>query len=118
MPIKGDFCRCIFPVSGYADALPMAKLTNPVAPPADARQKRIVILGLPPVDALDVIGPAEVFAWANHMAGAGMAPYVLELFCSSPDVHLESETGIGLKGHSTLEQECRIVEKRQPMTWP
>ena len=88
----------------------MAKLTNPVAPLADARQKRFVILGLPPVDALDVIGPAEVFAWANHMAGAGMAPYVLELVCSSPDVHLESETGIGLKGHSPLEQECRSNE--------
>ncbi|EJM21791.1 transcriptional regulator containing an amidase domain and an AraC-type DNA-binding HTH domain [Pseudomonas sp. GM18] len=85
----------------------MAKLTKPVVLPADARQKRVVILGLPPVDALDVIGPAEVFAWANQMADGGMAPYVLELVCSSPDVHLESETGIGLKGHSTLEQECR-----------
>jgi hypothetical protein len=52
----------------------MAKLTKPVAPPADARQKRVVILGLPPVDALDVIGLAEVFAWANQMADGGMAP--------------------------------------------
>ena len=67
MPIKGDFCR-------YADALPMAKLTKPVAPPADARQKRVVVLGRTPVDALDVIGPAEVFAWANQMADGGMAP--------------------------------------------
>lgn len=107
MPIKGDFCRYIFPVSGYADALPMAKLTKPAAPPADARQKRVVMLGLSPVNALDVIGMAEVFAWANQMAGGGMAPYVLELVCSSPEMHLESETGIGLKGHSTLEQECR-----------
>ena len=52
----------------------MAKLTKPVAPPADAGQKRIVILSLPPMDALDVIGPAEVFTWANQMADRGMAP--------------------------------------------
>jgi len=58
-------------IRGHAS---MAKLTKPVAPPADARQKRVVILGLPPVDALDVIGPAEVFAWANQMADGGMAP--------------------------------------------
>jgi transcriptional regulator GlxA family with amidase domain len=85
----------------------MKKLTKPVAPPADARQKRIVILGLPPVDALDVIGPAEVFAWANQLHKGETAPYTLELICSAADVHLDSETGIGLKGHSTLEQERR-----------
>ncbi|WP_432783407.1 DJ-1/PfpI family protein [Pseudomonas corrugata] len=85
----------------------MKKLTKPGAPPANVRQKRIVILGLPPVDALDVIGPAEVFAWANQLDGAGLAPYVLELVSSAADVHLESETGIGFRGHSTLEQERR-----------
>ncbi|AXF25707.1 AraC family transcriptional regulator [Burkholderia pyrrocinia] len=85
----------------------MRKPTKPVAPPADAGQKRVVILGLPPVDALDVIGPAEVFAWANQLYGGGTAPYVLELVCSAADNHLDSETGIGLRGHSTLEQERR-----------
>jgi transcriptional regulator GlxA family with amidase domain len=83
----------------------MRKWTKPIAPPADPRQKRVVILGLPPVDALDVIGPAEVFAWANQLDGSGTAPYMLELVCSADDVYLDSETGIGLKGHSTLEQE-------------
>ncbi|MDR6496605.1 transcriptional regulator GlxA family with amidase domain [Paraburkholderia terricola] len=83
----------------------MRKRTKPVAPPAEPGQKRVVILGLPPVDALDVIGPAEVFAWANQLHGGESAPYVLELVCSAVDVHLDSETGIGLKGHSTLEQE-------------
>lgn len=85
----------------------MRKRTNPVAPPDGTGPKRIVILGLPPVDALDVIGPAEVFAWANQLHGGATAPYVLELVCSAADVHLDSETGIGLTGHRTLEQERR-----------
>lgn len=68
-------------------------------------QKRVVILGLPPVDALDVIGPAEVFAMANQLREDHASPYSLELVCSGPDVWMESETGIALRGHRTLEQE-------------
>ncbi len=68
-------------------------------------RKRIVILGLPPVDALDVIGPAEVFAYANQLNGGNATPYLVELVCASSDLHLESETGIALRGHRTLEQE-------------
>jgi transcriptional regulator GlxA family with amidase domain len=66
-----------------------------------------VILGLPPVDALDVIGPAEVFALANQLRAGESVPYSLELVCSGSDVYLESETGIGLKAHGTLKQEQR-----------
>jgi transcriptional regulator GlxA family with amidase domain len=76
-------------------------------PHAGVTRKRIVILGLPPVDALDVIGPAEVFALANHLRDGKPAPYALELVCSGSDVYLESETGIGLRAHRTLEQERR-----------
>ncbi|MFP3606508.1 GlxA family transcriptional regulator [Paraburkholderia sp. SIMBA_053] len=83
----------------------MSKRTKPLDPPAGATAKRVVILGLPPVDALDVIGPAEVFAWANQLHGGKTAPYALELVCAAANVHLESETGIGLMGHRTLEQE-------------
>jgi len=70
-------------------------------------QKRVVILGLPPVDALDVIGPAEVFALANKMHTGETAPYALELVSAGTDVCLESETGIGLRGHRTLANERR-----------
>lgn len=70
-------------------------------------RKRVVILGLPPVDALDVIGPAEVFTLANRLHSGGTAPYLLELVCPGPDLDLESETGIGLKAHRTVEQERR-----------
>jgi transcriptional regulator GlxA family with amidase domain len=67
-------------------------------------KKRIVILALPPVDALDVIGPAEVFAYANRLS-EGPAPYSLELVSATAELMLESDTGIGLQAHKTLEQE-------------
>ena len=71
-------------------------------------RKRVVILALPPVDALDVIGPAEVFAYANHPhQSARESPYVIELVSAGRDVHLASEIGIGLTAHRTLDQESR-----------
>ncbi|AUT66214.1 GlxA family transcriptional regulator [Paraburkholderia terrae] len=82
----------------------MRKASGPIS---GTTRKRVVILGLPPVDALDVIGPAEVFASANQLHAGAPAPYSLELVCAGSDVHLESETGIGLKGHRTLETERR-----------
>jgi transcriptional regulator GlxA family with amidase domain len=69
-------------------------------------KKRIVILALPPVDALDVIGPAEVFAYANRLSD-GPAPYSLELVSATAELTLASDTGIGLQAHKTLEQERR-----------
>lgn len=68
-------------------------------------QRRVVILGLPPVDALDVIGPAEVFAVANRFSAGAGTPYRLELVSSSADVQLQSATGIALMAHKTLAQE-------------
>lgn len=65
----------------------------------------MVILGLPPVDALDVVGPAEVFALANQFRADKTAPYALELVCAASDLLLSSDTGIGLLGHRTLEQQ-------------
>jgi transcriptional regulator GlxA family with amidase domain len=71
-------------------------------------KKRIVILGLPPVDILDVTGPAEVFGAANQLQVAGKAsPYALELISASADLWLPGETGIGLKAHKTLADERR-----------
>lgn len=69
------------------------------------RTKRVVILGLPPVDALDVIGPAEVFTVANDLYEGQAAPYSIELIASGADLQLASGTGIGLMAHKTLEQE-------------
>lgn len=85
----------------------MTKQKNPGKPLEGAAQRRVVILGLPPVDALDVIGPAEVFTFANYLRSGERAPYVLELVCAGPELYMESETGIGFRGHKTLEQESR-----------
>jgi transcriptional regulator GlxA family with amidase domain len=88
----------------------MRKSIKPRDGQISGSRKRIVILGLPPVDALDVIGPAEVFAVANDLHGGESAPYAIDLVCAGPDLHLETETGIGLIGHRTLEQERRAAK--------
>lgn len=64
--------------------------------------RRVVLLGLPPVDALDVIGPAEVFAFANYLSQEAVPPYRLELISAGPEPYMQSGTGIGLQGHGTL----------------
>ncbi|WP_412023761.1 GlxA family transcriptional regulator [Burkholderia cepacia] len=86
------------------DEAKMGKRTKPNERPKAGRHRRIVLLGLPPVEAIDVIGPAEVFSFANRLVD-GPAPYTIELVCCSADVYLDSEGGIGLRGHRTLEQE-------------
>ncbi|NUT79294.1 helix-turn-helix domain-containing protein [Pseudomonas sp. C1C7] len=83
----------------------MKKQSNSRARRGSPAQKRVVILGLPPVDSLDVIGPAEVFTVANRLYGREVAPYKLELISASADVQLPSATGIGLIAHKTLAQE-------------
>ncbi|WP_413456968.1 GlxA family transcriptional regulator [Herbaspirillum huttiense] len=75
------------------------------------KPKRVVILGLPPVDALDVTGPAEVFAYANRLSQPGAVPYQVELISAGADLYLESETGIGLRGHATLGQERKSAKR-------
>jgi transcriptional regulator GlxA family with amidase domain len=87
----------------------MSKRTALRDPSTTGRRKRIVLLGLPPVEAIDVIGPAEVFSFANRLID-GPASYKIELVCCSADLCLESEVGIGLRGHRTLEQERRRNE--------
>jgi transcriptional regulator GlxA family with amidase domain len=85
----------------------MTKRKPPSKPLDVATRRRIVILALTPVDALDVIGPAEVFTLANRLHGAAPTPYVLELLSPGADVNLESESGIALRAHRTIEQERR-----------
>ncbi|QWT22186.1 helix-turn-helix domain-containing protein [Bacillus sp. NP157] len=84
----------------------MSVRTGKPRPAGPVERKRVLILALPPVDALDVIGPAEVFAYANQLAD-GRTPYLLELVSPGDDVHVASETGIGLTAHHTLAREMR-----------
>lgn len=85
----------------------MSTITTLPAPASARRQRRVVILGLPPVDALDVIGPAEVFTLANRLIPDARAPYALDLVGARDDPFLETDTGIGLKVQRTLEDERR-----------
>jgi len=40
--------------------------------------KRVVLLVVPPVDELDLVGPAEVFGTANRLlGGGGRMPYAV-----------------------------------------
>lgn len=86
---------------------PVKQTLNSLMPWTVGKQKRIVILGLPPVDALDVIGPAEVFTLANQLRQGVREPYVVELVGASAEPYLDSQTGIGLKVHHTLAEERR-----------
>ena len=70
--------------------------------------KRVVILGLPPVEALDVVGPAEVFAYANRVyRGGERSPYKIEIVSAGSDVHIETGGVVGLTANKTLDQEIR-----------
>lgn len=73
--------------------------------------RRVVILGMAPVDALDVVGPAEVFAYANRLSTGKSRPYTIELVSAGSDLDVESETGIALRAHKTLEHE-RTSQKK------
>ena len=41
------------------------------------------------MDALDVIGPAEVFAYANLLSMASSEPYQVELVSAGADIYLQ-----------------------------
>ena len=49
---------------------------------ASSKPRRIVILAFPGVQPLDVIGPAEVFAGADGLAGGGA--YTVEVVAKEP----------------------------------
>jgi transcriptional regulator GlxA family with amidase domain len=66
-----------------------------------------VILGLPPADALDVVGPLEVFAFANSLYGKDPLPYEIELVTAGAETALDSSAGVGFIAHRTLKQEIR-----------
>ncbi|WP_410013923.1 GlxA family transcriptional regulator [Sodalis sp. RH24] len=63
--------------------------------------KKIVILGIPPIDLLNVAGPMEAFRLANTLA-ENKSPYQVELVSAGPDKTIETEAGISLLGHSAL----------------
>jgi transcriptional regulator GlxA family with amidase domain len=71
---------------------------------ATTRTRRIVVIVRPPVDALDVIGPAEAFGIANRLWPEMQPPYQVELVTSGSERFVSSEIGIGLHAHATLDE--------------
>ncbi len=66
--------------------------------------RRIVILAFPGVQPLDVIGPAEVFAGADQLAGGGA--YAIEVVARDPDPIMTRSSGYGIVPKTTTAR-CR-----------
>src|SRR5258705_4390239 len=59
----------------------------------------VVILGVPPVEELDLIGPLEVFAGANRVLGARGPAYDIRAVSSQPKPIIAGERGVSLLPH-------------------
>src|ERR1700680_3336966 len=59
----------------------------------------VVILGVPPVEELDLIGPLEVFASANLVLGARGPAYDIRVVSSQPKPIIAGECGVSLLAH-------------------
>ena len=59
----------------------------------------MVILGVPPVEELDLIGPLEVFAGANRVLGARGPAYDVRVVSSQPKPIIAGECGVSLLAH-------------------
>ncbi len=69
-----------------------------------SRQRRIVLLAFPGVQTLDLIGPAEVFAGADALAGGGA--YTVELVAKEPGPIATRSGAYGLVPKMTTDR-CR-----------
>ncbi|MEJ0069616.1 MAG: GlxA family transcriptional regulator [Pseudomonadota bacterium] len=57
--------------------------------------KRIVLLAVPPVEELDLVGPAEVFGTANRLLGSRKS-YAVEVVTTSRNRRIQGECGLSL----------------------
>lgn len=56
------------------------------------RQRRVVVLVVPPVEELDLVGPIQVLSSANRLAGAAI--YSVEVVTNRKDLKVEGEGGL------------------------
>src|SRR5260221_11992758 len=59
----------------------------------------VVILGVPPVEELDLIRPLEVFAGANPVLGPRGPAYDVRVVSSQPKPIIAGECGVSLSAH-------------------
>ena len=72
--------------------------------------RRIVFLAVPPISALDLIGPAEVFSLANALLAPKAPAYEIQVLNSENRHTIASESGIALQAHMTLAEERRNAQ--------
>jgi transcriptional regulator GlxA family with amidase domain len=72
----------------------MPKTSLVTRPPGRARlkQRRIVVVVVPPVEELDLVGPIQVFSAANRLAGRTV--YEVEIVTNRGDLRVEGEGGL------------------------
>ncbi len=59
----------------------------------------VVVLVVPPVDELDLVGPAEVFGTANRLLGGGRIRYAVEIVTTARDLRVDGECGLSFLAH-------------------
>jgi transcriptional regulator GlxA family with amidase domain len=90
MAVKPDPERGSRPVTGRA--------RGPARPPLS-----VAIVAVPPVRTLDIFGPAEVFADANHLHG-GSPVYAVQILSATEDRTIPSYLGIPLVADRTYRE--------------
>jgi transcriptional regulator GlxA family with amidase domain len=78
-------------------------------PPIGPALRRVAIVAVPPVRTLDVFGPAEVFADANHLNPAGTA-YKVEIISATEDRTIPSYLGVPLVADLTFREARQTVD--------
>jgi transcriptional regulator GlxA family with amidase domain len=56
------------------------------------RQRRVIVLVVPPVEELDLVGPIQVLSAANRLAGTPV--YSVEVVTNGADLKVEGEGGL------------------------
>ncbi|MEM9592714.1 MAG: AraC family transcriptional regulator, partial [Acidobacteriota bacterium] len=74
--------------------------------PVGSESRRIIFLAFSRVALLDLVGPWEVFSFANKLAVAESPPYDLELVSAEGSATIQSFGGISLASHCSAES-CR-----------
>jgi transcriptional regulator GlxA family with amidase domain len=70
--------------------------------------RHVAILCFPPVDLLDVAGPAEAFNLANVLS-APVQPYKVQVINAGTGLSIETEAGFAIHGHAALDSERDVV---------
>src|SRR5258707_1214800 len=56
------------------------------------KQRRVIVLAVPPVEELDLVGPIQVLSAANRLAGKPV--YSVEVVTNGEDLKIEGEGGL------------------------